>query len=175
MNELLLYITLILIFTCFANRDVVTASIVLLASGSSQIVNMQNYYLNLVLSTFLPNVTGLGYLMSAYDYVKNTSLAYTIILLIMAILLTIAISIWYNSKGCFILNSRRSHRAYTAMKLIYAMVLLSAGISLFGTGVEVSTYSTILVFALSIVMFFKFDVPPIVMMIISLIITAIIY
>lgn len=175
MNELLLFVTLILLFTCFANKDVITASLILLASSTTHVVNLQNYYINLVLNTFVPNISGLGYLMTAFDFVKHTSVFYTTVLLLVLMVLTVMISLWYNSKNCFILHSRRSHRAYTAMKLIYAMVLLSAGLSIFTAGIEVSTYSTLLVFALSIVLFFKFDVPPIVMMIISVLITAIIY
>lgn len=175
MSESFLFILLILLFTTFADSQIFTASLILIMSNGEYLLDTMNFYLNVFLNSYLPTVSVFPYIVKANTYFKDIPLGMVLFIFILTIIIVIAVSYYLNFRGSFILESRRFHKSVYSMKVIYAMVLLSAAIILLSSGISVSNYSTILIFMIALFAFFKFHLSPTLIIAISLIISYLLY
>lgn len=175
MSELMLFVFLILLFTTFGDFNVITASLISLVSAGTYLSSIVNFYILSMINTIFPNVSLLPYILFSYEYINNLSIGIMIFIFIICFILCMVINHWLSNANNAILNSRRFHKTYGAMKIVYAMIFLSAAVILLQSGIAVSNYSTILIFIIALVAFFKFHIPPVILMIIAIIISYALY
>ena len=175
MSESLLFILLILLFTTFADSQIFTATLVLIMSNGEYLLDTLNFYLNVFLNSYLPSVSVIPYLIMSPSYFKDIPIGMMIFILVLVLLTIIGVGYYLNFRGSFILESRRFHKSMCLMKIIYAMILLSAAIILLNSGIAVSNYSTILIFMIALFAFFKFRISPMFIIVISLVISYLLY
>lgn len=175
MSEFLLFVLLILIFTTFADSQILTAALILIMSNGEYLLDSLKFYINVFLNSYLPTVSIFPYLIMSPTYFRDISIGMMLFILVLVIIIIIGVNYYLNYRGSFVLESRRFHKSMCLMKIIYAMVLLSAAVILIQSGISVSNYSTILIFMIALFAFFKFNISPMFIIVISLVVSYLLY
>ena len=171
MIEVFIGILLILLTTTFSNIEVVIAAMYLMLSQAHLISNAMYFVLAIIIAFFFPSAGLFSLVSMSYTYINRLSTIGCVLLFVVCLIIGILLNKLLGSNKLQLYSSRRFLKMHGAMHIVYAFILIACAMNMFEIGLGVSQYSTIIVFMVSIIIFFKFHVPPIFLFLISIVIT----
>ena len=161
MIEIFIGILLIVLATTFSNLEVVIAAMYLMLSQAHLISNAMYFVLAIIVTFFFPSAGLFSLVSMSYAYINRVSTIGCALLFAGCFIIGVLLNKLLGCKKLELYSSRRFLKMHGAMHIVYAFILIACAMTMFEIGMGVSQYSTIIVFMISIILFFKFDNVPI--------------